>query len=107
MPKRPRDMNQLAKMVVDIATGQVEDGPHEATGKAIGGHARARSMSAERRSEIAATSHVGLVKGANQLRATNAKLQRLLDNLAEALHRRENAEGCLREALAAAAELAG
>ena len=24
-PKRPRDPNQLAKLIVDIATGQVED----------------------------------------------------------------------------------
>ena len=25
MPQRPRDPNQLAKMIVDIATGEVED----------------------------------------------------------------------------------
>jgi len=25
MPKRPRDPNQLAKLVVDIATGEIED----------------------------------------------------------------------------------
>jgi hypothetical protein len=28
--KRPRDPNQLAKLVVDIATGQVEDTPEDA-----------------------------------------------------------------------------
>ncbi|MGC2299110.1 MAG: hypothetical protein WA476_09935 [Acidobacteriaceae bacterium] len=25
MPKRPRDPNQLAKLIVDIATGEVQD----------------------------------------------------------------------------------
>ena len=51
--KRPRDANQLGKLMVDIATGQVDDGPREPTGRAVGGHARARSMSADRRREIA------------------------------------------------------
>lgn len=62
-PKRPRDPNQLAKMIVDISTGQVEDReptPEErgvdpaasAMGKK-GGPARAASMTAERRAEIA------------------------------------------------------
>jgi len=62
-PKRPRDPNQLAKMIVDISTGQVEDRertPEErgvdpaasAMGKK-GGPARAASMTPERRAEIA------------------------------------------------------
>jgi hypothetical protein len=61
--KRPRDTNQLAKLMVDILTGQVEDReptPEErgvdpaasAMGKK-GGPARAASMTPERRAEIA------------------------------------------------------
>lgn len=60
--KRPRDTNQLAKLMVDILTGQVEDReptPEErgvdpaasAMGKK-GGPARAASMTPERRREI-------------------------------------------------------
>ncbi len=52
--KRPRDTNRLAKAVADIATGQAEDTKPGTTPKrANGGHARARSMSSERRREIA------------------------------------------------------
>jgi len=61
--KRPRDFSQAAKLVVDIATGQVEDRPPtpEEQGKdpaaaamgRKGGAARAKSMTAERRAEIA------------------------------------------------------
>jgi hypothetical protein len=61
--QRPRDTNQLAKLMVDILTGQVEDReptPEErgvdpaasAMGKR-GGPARAASLSPERRAEIA------------------------------------------------------
>src|ERR1700722_2739477 len=63
-PKRPRDTNQLAKFIVDLATGeQTEPKPAE-TGKdpaavalgrkgAIkGGKARAESLTAKRRLEI-------------------------------------------------------
>src|SRR5579863_1997555 len=61
--KRPRDTNQLAKLMVDILTGEVEDRertPEErgvdpaasAMGKK-GGPARAASMTPERRAEIA------------------------------------------------------
>ncbi len=61
--KRPRDTNQLAKLMVDILTGQVQDRertPEErgvdpaasAMGKK-GGSARARNMTPERRKEIA------------------------------------------------------
>ena len=62
-PKRPRDPNQLAKSIIDIATGQKPDRdptPEEqgkdpaavALGKK-GGRARADSMGPERRAEIA------------------------------------------------------
>jgi hypothetical protein len=62
-PKRPRDPNQLAKSIIDIATGQKPDRdptPEEqgkdpaavALGKK-GGKARADSLTAEKRSEIA------------------------------------------------------
>jgi hypothetical protein len=66
-PNRPRDPAQLAKLVIDIATGEVEDrepAPEEqgknakavARGKAggsKGGAARAASLTAEQRAEIA------------------------------------------------------
>lgn len=52
-PKRPRDANQLAKRVVDLATGAATDEVPEPTGRAKSAHARAASMTAERRSEIA------------------------------------------------------
>ena len=58
--KRPRDPNQLGKLIVDISTGQVEDREeerniHQAKRAAgvKGGSARARSLTPERRSEIA------------------------------------------------------
>lgn len=58
-PKRPRDPNQLAKLIVDIASGEQEDQPPtpkdeaaQAMGKK-GGKARAASMTPERRAEIA------------------------------------------------------
>jgi hypothetical protein len=61
--KRPRDPNQLGKLVVDIATGEVDDRPPtpEERGKdpaaaalgRKGGKARSKSMSAKRRAEIA------------------------------------------------------
>jgi len=66
-PKRPRDLNQWAKRMVDIATGETSD--HEPTpeeqgkdpaavalgrkGGLKGGKARAESMTPERRAEIA------------------------------------------------------
>jgi hypothetical protein len=62
-PKRQRDPNQLAKSIIDIATGQKpdRDPTPEEEGKdpaAVelgkrGGRARAESMTAEQRSEIA------------------------------------------------------
>jgi hypothetical protein len=63
--KRPRDSIQLAKLIGDIATGQVEDreecadnrNPHAVAlgrlGGLKGGPARAKTMPAERRSEVA------------------------------------------------------
>jgi hypothetical protein len=62
-PKRPRDPAQLAKLIVDIATGEVEDreptpeeqgkDPAAAALGRKGGKVRAESMSAKRRTEIA------------------------------------------------------
>jgi hypothetical protein len=60
-PKRPRDPNQLAKAIVDIATGNIggtvpPDSPMADLGRAgglKGGKARAASMTPERRAEIA------------------------------------------------------
>jgi hypothetical protein len=62
--KRPRDANQLAKLVTDLATGAVElpktdDGKDPAAvalgrkGGLKGGKARAASLSKKRRAEIA------------------------------------------------------
>lgn len=65
-PKRPRDPNQLAKMMVDIASGQA-DSPAASEnderdpaavslgrrGGLKGGAARAASLTSEQRSEIA------------------------------------------------------
>jgi hypothetical protein len=62
--KRPRDTNQLAKFIVDITTGQI-DPPDANAGKnpsAVkfgsqggkkGGKARAKSLSPEKRRQIA------------------------------------------------------
>ena len=60
-PKRPRDANQLAKMIVDIATGESSDNlpassPMAELGRSgglSGGTARAKKLSPERRREIA------------------------------------------------------
>ena len=60
--QRPRDPNQLAKLVADIATGEApttEDGRDLAAvllgrrGGLKGGRARANKLSPERRTEIA------------------------------------------------------
>ncbi|HUB46952.1 MAG TPA: hypothetical protein VMB73_18380 [Acetobacteraceae bacterium] len=62
MPKRLRDPNQLAKLIVGLATGQeTEEKPEAPTpvqefarsGGLKGGDARARALSPERRAEIA------------------------------------------------------
>jgi hypothetical protein len=62
-PKRPRDFSQAAKLVIDVATGQVEDREPtpEEQGKSAaavalgrkGGAARAKQLSDKRRKEIA------------------------------------------------------
>jgi hypothetical protein len=62
-PKRPRDPNQLAKSIVGIATGEIEDreptpeergkDPAAAALGRKGGKARAEKMTQERRTEIA------------------------------------------------------
>lgn len=65
-PKRPRDANQLAHRIVQIASGEVEDeisDPYEGKNPAAvelgrlggqkGGKARAESLTPRRRSEIA------------------------------------------------------
>lgn len=56
--KRPRDTNQLAKLIVDIATGEKDDTTSEATKRArkagkVGGRTRAKSLTPEERSKIA------------------------------------------------------
>lgn len=63
--KRPTDTNQRAKNIVDIATGEAEDTALTHDGKNAaavelgrkgglkGGKARAKALSAKRRSEIA------------------------------------------------------
>jgi len=56
---RPRDPIQLGKLMVDIATGQVPDAVDDGKDVAAaslgqrGGAARARSLTAEQRAEIA------------------------------------------------------
>jgi hypothetical protein len=62
-PKRPRDFSQAAKLVIDVATGQVEDraptpeeqgkDPAAAAMGRKGGAARAAKMSPAQRKEIA------------------------------------------------------
>lgn len=56
-PKRPRDPAQLAKFIVGIATGEVEDtagkSPNRAKGGKKGGRARADSLTPKQRSKIA------------------------------------------------------
>jgi hypothetical protein len=62
-PKRPRDPNEWAKRMVEIATGEVEDreptpeeqgkDPAAAALGRKGGAARAASLSAKKRKEIA------------------------------------------------------
>jgi hypothetical protein len=63
-PRRPRDSNQLAKLVVDLATGEAEESDPDAgkdpaavelgrRGGRKGGKARAAKMTAAERSEAA------------------------------------------------------
>jgi len=63
-PKRPRDPNQLAKLFVDLSTGEKTDPPEDNTknphavalgrlGGLKGGKARAKALTADQRSAIA------------------------------------------------------
>lgn len=58
-PKRPRDPNQLAKLMVDIASGEEVASEETATEKRAskagkkGGPARAKALTPAQRSEIA------------------------------------------------------
>jgi hypothetical protein len=58
-PKRPRDLNQWAKRIVDLATGEGEEHERSATEERAskagtkGGPARAKALSPKRRAEIA------------------------------------------------------
>ena len=58
-PKRPRDVNQLAKLIVDLSTGEAKDIAETErvvagrSGGLKGGAARAKKLSAEQRSDIA------------------------------------------------------
>lgn len=63
MAKRPRDLNQMAKLIVDIAAGEVEDtvspqkkAPESVKGRAgglKGGRTRATAIAADRLADIA------------------------------------------------------
>lgn len=56
-PKRPRDTNQLAKLIADLATGEASEKAPKAEGKRrggiAGGSARAAALTPKQRSEIA------------------------------------------------------
>ena len=56
-PGRPRDVNQLAKLIVDISTGAKSDEPERPSPLsergAKGGKARARKLPAKKRAAIA------------------------------------------------------
>jgi hypothetical protein len=58
-PKRPRDPNQLAKLIVDIATGETSEPDRSLTelraskAGSVGGPARAKALTPTQRSEIA------------------------------------------------------
>lgn len=52
--KRPRDPNQLAAMIVGLSTGEIQpEPPRGKAGGLKGGKARAASLSADKRAEIA------------------------------------------------------
>jgi hypothetical protein len=58
MAKRPRDPNQLAKLILDIATGEVADDmkaepKRGRAGGLRGGKVRAKRLTPKRRAEIA------------------------------------------------------
>jgi hypothetical protein len=62
-PKRPRDPNQLGKLIVDLSVGEIKESPPEPGSSATefarsgglkGGPARAAKLTPTQRSEIAA-----------------------------------------------------
>lgn len=59
MAKRPRDPNQLAKLIADIATGEVSEKAtvpsRRRKGGIKGGRARAVALTPEQRADIART----------------------------------------------------
>jgi len=67
--KRPKDANQLAKLIADIATGETTKEPETTKNPAAvalgrlgglkGGKARAESLTKEKRSEIAKKAAAG------------------------------------------------
>lgn len=73
--KRPTDINQRAKSIVDIATGETEDTAKPEKNPAAvalgrlgglrGGKARAKSLTAEKRKEIAKNAAAKRWKGKN------------------------------------------
>ena len=52
MKHRPADVNQLGKLITDIAVGDVEDAEPKSN-RTRGGHARAAAMTPEQRKETA------------------------------------------------------
>ena len=58
-PPRPRDTNQLARFILDLATGEKSDPPPRKTvparaaGGKVGGPARAKALPAKKRRAIA------------------------------------------------------
>ena len=52
MKHRPADVNELGKLITDIAVGDVED-VEPKSNRAHGGHARAAAMTPEQRKENA------------------------------------------------------
>ena len=77
VPKRPRDPNQLAKLIAGIATGEIteittDDGKNAAAvalgrkGGLKGGAARALKLSSEKRAEIAKKAAIARWKGAEK-----------------------------------------
>ena len=58
-PKRPRDPNVRAKLIVDIATGEIEESgvsvahPEKRKSGSMGGRSRAQKLTPVERSEIA------------------------------------------------------
>ena len=53
MKHRPADVNQLGKLITEIAVGDVED-VEPKSNRALGGHARAAAITPEQRRENAA-----------------------------------------------------